>query len=114
MASLAILFAALTACLVGVLVVLYSIAADAENSLLATYGIKVNVVVAIVGFVFTYYTAPLLREKFIKAGIFGIDLNKRSTKRSKDGSLLRHPETNRVQGVKVPEVCFALLAAAVA
>jgi UDP-N-acetylglucosamine--dolichyl-phosphate N-acetylglucosaminephosphotransferase len=41
---------------------------------------------------------PATRELFIKAGLFGIDLNKSTTARDADGELKRP-----VQGVKVPE-----------
>ena len=41
---------------------------------------------------------PATRELFIKAGLFGIDLNKSTTSRGADGEL-----TRPIQGVKVPE-----------
>ena len=151
-------FSAMAACLFAALSALYVIAAHAENGPLAAFGIKVNCAVSLVGFLFTYFAVPTLREvrslgvstrvgskvllrkelnsglcafaihcrclppyliaclcchvifacdvvkKFIAANLFGIDLNKSTTRRNKDGSLYRDPATNRIEGIKVPEV----------
>eukprot|EP00750_Incisomonas_marina_P025498 INCI5513.1.p1 GENE.INCI5513.1~~INCI5513.1.p1 ORF type:complete len:474 (+),score=61.00 INCI5513.1:104-1525(+) len=96
-------FSAMAACLFAALSALYVIAAHAENGPLAAFGIKVNCAVSLVGFLFTYFAVPTLREKFIAANLFGIDLNKSTTRRNKDGSLYRDPATNRIEGIKVPE-----------
>jgi hypothetical protein len=95
------LFAAVTACLAVVLAALYSIAGGAANGPLAVFGLKVSIGVSLAGFAATYATVPSLREKFISARLFGIDLNKATTRREKDGSLWRDPLTNGIEGIKV-------------
>lgn len=100
------LCASVPLCLAAIVASLYAFAGETEmGGELAVFGIKVNVAVAAIGYLFTYHAVPSLCEKFIAAGLFGIDLNKSTTKRLKDGSLYRDPETNRIQGIKVPEVC---------
>eukprot|EP00466_Bigelowiella_natans_P017688 jgi/Bigna1/49930/estExt_Genewise1.C_610033 len=57
-----------------------------------------NVVLSGLGCLGTMYVIPHFREKFIKARLFGIDLNKMTTARDEDGVLIRP-----YQGPKVPE-----------
>jgi hypothetical protein len=97
------LFTALSACLFAVIFWLYSVAESVSHAPLATHGLKLNAIVSVAGFVFTLFAAPALSDKFIAANLFGIDLNKPSTRRNSDGSVYRDPITNRVEGVKVPE-----------
>ena len=100
----ALVFVTLMTCLAVAVGLLYSVASFSLNdSALASYGILANLAVSVLGFFFTYYSIPPLYDNFIAAGLFGIDLNKDTTKRNKDGSLYRDPKTNRIEGIKVPE-----------
>ena len=103
-----ILWSTMLGCLVVALTALHNLASTSDasnvNAELATFGIKVNLGVSIFGFLFTYFAVPTLAQKFVAARLYGIDLNKGTTKRNEDGSLYRDPETNAIEGIKVPEV----------
>ena len=65
--------------------------------------LAINVLLACVGYFATYYMTLAMRETFIKARLFGIDLNKPETKRDASGALVRP-----VQGPIVPEAMGAI------
>jgi len=60
--------------------------------------LAVNVVLSGAGCLGTLYVIPHFKEKFIKACLFGIDLNKMTTRRDENGVLVRP-----YHGPKVPE-----------
>lgn len=64
--------------------------------------LAVNVVLAGFGCLLTLYLLPRFRDKFIKARLFGIDLNKPSTRRDATGALVRPyvgPQVPEAMGV---------------
>lgn len=64
----------------------------------ATVPLVASVVFAGIACAATLLLIPATRELFLKAGLFGIDLNKSTTARGADGELARP-----IHGVKVPE-----------
>jgi len=66
--------------------------------------LSANAMLSIVGFYLAtrIIQSPVLQGMFIKAGLKGIDLNKATTKRNKDGSLVRLP-SGGVEGIPIPE-----------
>ncbi|GAB5354274.1 hypothetical protein AAMO2058_000105000 [Amorphochlora amoebiformis] len=64
--------------------------------------LAINLVLAGLGCIATLYIIPGFRQMFIKAGLYGIDLNKNTTKRDKDGALVRD-ENRKIIGIKISE-----------
>ncbi len=56
------------------------------------------ILLSLLGYYLVVRIIPAFAPKFVDAGLFGIDLSKRTTARNADGSLVRP-----VQGIKVPE-----------
>ncbi|CAD7922455.1 unnamed protein product [Amoebophrya sp. A120] len=56
------------------------------------------ILLSLLGYSLVVRIIPAFAPKFVDAGLFGIDLSKRTTARNADGSLIRP-----VQGIKVPE-----------
>lgn len=65
-----------------------------------------SLVLSACGFFAVHSVSLGFRETFIKARLFGIDLNKMTTKRNKDGSLCRP-----VDGIPIPEAMGVICAA---
>ena len=75
-----------------------ALAGGAASGVPMTPPVVVSALLGAVGYVATSRMALAMRATFIKAGLYGIDLNKRDTKRDASGHLVRP-----VQGPKVPE-----------
>lgn len=61
-------------------------------------GLIYCVVLSMFGSLMVYSNVERFMHKFVKAGLYGIDLNKPTTKRDSNGQLVRP-----IQGIKVPE-----------
>lgn len=64
--------------------------------------LPISLVFAGIGLHVSYTMIPAASDLFVKAGLFGIDLNKRTTKRVKSGS------KTKINGIKVPEAMGAV------
>eukprot|EP00929_Paragymnodinium_shiwhaense_P092582 TRINITY_DN52534_c0_g1_i1.p1 TRINITY_DN52534_c0_g1~~TRINITY_DN52534_c0_g1_i1.p1 ORF type:complete len:502 (+),score=97.33 TRINITY_DN52534_c0_g1_i1:56-1561(+) len=87
-----ILIAASLAASVGLAVAARSLPRHLQVSL------GVNLCLAAIAFKLTTYTIGSMGSTFMKANLRGIDLNKRTTRRDKDGNLIRP-----IEGVAIPE-----------